>query len=825
MNLFESKKTDASLNRRTAQDFINVTGVNGRILYTKDKNIFTYALLKSNDLSLMTKKEQKRFIDDICRALVTEKKPFKLLIMPRSIDISRMLDTLISLKNSTSNPIRLQLLRKEMDYISTFTGRDSDIRECACYLVMWEPQRKGSEKELLKRMDIVITELQKINLQALPLDKKEIAFMCTLFAKPQYTHDFYEEDLESAVPMLESTAKSIKGKPLEDNTLINLITPACLTFLKSSVELGDTRGSIYGAYKFPQKVEYAWIADVIREKNAITTITYYPDGSLLERVSDSVKESREKANNAKTALEYSRANRAEECAIDLVNKIDANNVSIGLISILTLPLCSKLDDDEQMQEAERSVKSAYMRNSIKLLRLSREQESAFKALSPYYTNQEETDIMLKRIMPLSTVIGGFPFASSGFVDDTGSYWGLNSEKGLMALDTWCRGGDRTNSCFAVLGKSGTGKSTFIKNLILTEFMRGTKILIIDPEGEYSEITKRLGGQVLNAAGGAGARSNPLEFKAAPKLDEEEDEDGEDIYKGAVGALALHLKTLEVFCKLYKPSMTESQSDLLKKSFIELYLQFGITWDTDVSKLKSTDYPIFSDLLKLLTTKAEDKKNSYKSDYEQLLLYFTDISQGGDSFIWNGHSTIKADSNVICFNTNTLQGVSANIKGAQYYNLTTWCWNEMTKNDDKVLLICDEAHLMIDKRVPDALYFLKSTVKRCRKFKSGLVVASHSVVDFLAEEIKAAGQALLDQPCYKVLFGTDGQNLVETAELFHLTNPQIELLEKQEIGVGITIVGRNKMKTFFEFPEYKFEYMGIKKIIGGDVGTKKQREVL
>lgn len=611
-----------------------------------------------------------------------------------------------------------------------------------------------------------------------------------------------------------------KIKLVEDNTLINLITPIGLTFLKSSVEIGDTRGSIYGAIKFPQKVEYGWLSDIANEKNAITTITYYPDSSLLERVSESVTESNLKAGSAKTALDYSRAIRTADSANELIIKIDAKNESVGLISILTMPLCPKLDDDEFMQEADRSIKSAYIKHSIKLQRLGREQEAAFKAMSPYYTTQEDIDSILQRIIPLKTVIGGFPFASSGFVDTTGFYWGLNSEKGLMALDSWRRGGDRTNSNYVVLGKSGTGKSTFIKNLIVTEFMRGTRILIIDPEGEYRFITQKLGGQVLNAAGGKGARNNPLEFKAAPMLDEDEDTAGEDIYKGAVGALALHLKTLEVFCKLYKPSMTESQSDLLKKTFIELYQQFGITWDTDVSKLKSTDYPIFSDLYKLLVVKAEDKRSSYKKDYDQLVLYFTDIAEGGDSFIWNGHSTIKAESDVICFNTNTLQGVSSNIKGAQYYNLTTWCWDEMTRNkEERVLLICDEAHLMIDRRVPEALYFMKSTSKRCRKFTSGLVVASHSVVDFLAEDIKAAGQALLDQPCYKVLFGTDGQNLAEMAELFHLTNPQIELLEKQEIGVGITIVGRNKMKTYFDLPDYKFDFMGVPKIVGGEVGKK------
>lgn len=602
-------------------------------------------------------------------------------------------------------------------------------------------------------------------------------------------------------------------KEVENSTLLNLITPMGLTFHARSVVIGETKGKISGAWKFPNRLKYGWAADIMKERNAITTITYYPDPSLLEGVSQSVKKYRDKAASTSDTLEANRADRAVECAKKLVDQLDKENESIGYVSILTLPLAPEMDDAEGVRSTDESVKRAYSRNAIKLRGLPNEQEAAFKAMSPYYATQPTVDEITKRIFPLSTVVGGFPFAASGFVDENGFYWGKNADRGMMALDGWRRGGDRTNSCYTVLGKSGTGKSTFIKNLIITEFMRGTKIIIIDPEGEYTYITKRLDGSVLYTAGGKNSRSNPLEIRAVPKSDDE-DEQADD----SVGSLAIHLKTLEVFFRLYIPSLTDIQNALLKQVLIELYARAGILWDTDSTKLKSEDYPIMTNLYELLCEKAGEE-SGYRDEYDRLSLLLTDIAKGSDAFLWNGHTTLKADSNVVCLNTGPLQDVSPNIKGAQYYNLTTWCWNEMTKDKRPVLLICDEAHLMIDKRVPEALTFLKSGVKRCRKFVSGLVIASHSAVDFLADEIKAYGQALLDQPCYKVLFGTDGKNLAEMAELFHLTDREVELLERQEIGVGITVIGKNKMKTYFDLPDYKFEFMGIKKSVGGDVGKK------
>ena len=84
--------------------------------------------------------------------------------------------------------------------------------------------------------------------------------------------------------------------------------------------------------------------------------------------------------------------------------------------------------------------------------------------------------------------------------------------GLVIVDPWQRGGDRTNSNFVVMGNSGVGKSTAIKHIILSEFMKGTKIFVIDPESEYKDLCHNLGGDWVNAVGGSAGRINPLQVR-------------------------------------------------------------------------------------------------------------------------------------------------------------------------------------------------------------------------------------------------------------------------------------------------------------------------
>ena len=50
-----------------------------------------------------------------------------------------------------------------------------------------------------------------------------------------------------------------------------------------------------------------------------------------------------------------------------------------------------------------------------------------------------------------------------------------------------------------------------------------------------------------------------------------------------------------------------------------------------------------------------------------------------------------------------------------------------------------------------------------------------------------GQAILDMATYKILMGTDGQNLEESTELFKLSEAQVDFLYKKNIGDKILII--------------------------------------
>lgn len=593
-----------------------------------------------------------------------------------------------------------------------------------------------------------------------------------------------------------------------NNALLNIITPMGLEIKRNSLVIGENTGKVYGIVKYPQKVDYGWLSKITNIPSTIVSVSFTPidNGSFIESLSRSVIQNRGAAESAKDPLAQKRAERAALDGEKIMVQIDQNGETVGLLGITIMPISK---DEETFNKVCRKTESTCAMSKCKPRTLASLQEQVFKTLSPFYTSDENIEQIVSRIIPLSTFVGGFPFSSSGYNDGTGYYFGRDTSGGLIVLDTWKRGNDRTNTNMVIMGVAGVGKSTAVKHIALAEYMKGTKIIFVDPEREYKELCEALEGDWINAGGGSNGRINPLQIRPTPIDDDDE------IYKDegfGMGDMAIYIKNLEIFFNLYLPSLTDRERAILKDCIIELYNNFNITWDTDITKLKNEDFPVFSDLYELVNKKANTKekarKESEQNIFADLALLLKDIAMGSDSFLWNGHSSIKTNTRCVCLDTHDLQNTSDNIKRTQYFNILTWCWQEMSKDrNERVLLICDEAYLMIDPSVPQSLVFLRNVEKRARKYEAGVVIISHSVVDFLDPQIKMYGQALLDIPCFKIIMGTDGRNLNETKELYNLTDAEEELLASKKRGNALVMIGSKRLHVVFEIPEYKFQYMG------------------
>lgn len=573
--------------------------------------------------------------------------------------------------------------------------------------------------------------------------------------------------------------------------LLDAITPVEINFERNRMAIGENLIKGYGIIKYAPEVKLGWLSELTQMDNILLSMLYYPNssGELLQAVSRNIMQLRGEVNSTRDYVRQQRAEAGIENGEELIKRIDRLGESVGYFSCTVMAMGK---DEKELKKSCKALEAKVVSMSLKVRTMSNLQEETYKTMSPYHVPEEKILNCTKTIMPMSTYQYGMPASSSNFTDDTGYYLGKNMRGSLICLDMWKRGGDRTNSNWVIMGIPGQGKSFFAKHLITSEFMMGTKIYIIDPEREYRQITKFMEGDIINVGGAREGKINPLQIKVSGM---KEDEDA------GLSDLAIHLKTVETFFEMYLPAMTQMQQAVLKDALIEVYKKSRITFDTDVSQFKSSDFPVMSDLYNyILNMKTEDGVS------ESVAMLLKDVAKGGDSFLWNGETTIHSDKQVVCLDTHDIQEMPDKIKKTQYYNVLTWVWEQASRNrEEKCIVICDEAYLMIDQRVPQALIYLRNIAKRGRKYSVGIMIISHSVVDFLSPDIKQYGQELLGTTAYKVFFGCDGKNLKELANLYDLKEAEVEFLLAKRQRVGLVTIGSKRMKVSFELG-YKAKYL-------------------
>ena len=493
--------------------------------------------------------------------------------------------------------------------------------------------------------------------------------------------------------------------------------------------------------------------------------------------------------------ESSRQMREQEIheASEIINRMIQNN---EVVSYLTIYIFVSAEEKEELKIKCKEIESEVQHQKLKIRNLTNYlQMSGFKAVAPFFTIQADLSKKFKRNILTSSFTGGFLFNTDTFIDEGGYYWGVNQNGGIIIFNLWQQDLMRGNSNMLVVGSSGSGKSMAVKHMILNEIPT-TKILIIDAENEYSYLCKNLNGKVIECDGiDNGGVLNPLQVRV-----NRDDETGNN-------ALSLHFQFLETFFQILFPSLTEIEFSKLDLIFEKLYEKFGITKNTDISKLKNTDFPILEDLYYFIEN--ENKKNQDEI-YEKLLALIRPIAIGQASSIWNGYTNIEIDTRVTVFNTSTMQKFQIQYKRAQYYNILSYAWDILSKDiKERTMLVADECHILVDPNIPQTLEYVRYISKMARKHNSSICVITQSIEDFLNEKIKLYGQSLLANATNKLFFKCDGKDLKDIVSTFNLTEQEEKMLLNAKVGECLFMCGIRKLYMAFKLFDYELEMIDSK----------------
>lgn len=450
------------------------------------------------------------------------------------------------------------------------------------------------------------------------------------------------------------------------------------------------------------------------------------------------------------------------------------------------------DTKEELENKKMQVRNYLDSMGMRGIPMMFEQEKVLKSMLPIFPKQDIEDRVGIPI-PAPTIAAMYPFVFDSIKDPGSStLLGVDFSGGVVLFNQFLyqikKEYNRNNANIIILGTSGSGKSTTAKLLLRTHIRNNCKIIAIDPEGELEEMAKIFNGDFIDLGkGGAFGLINPLEVI----MDADEDE----IKEGAgYSVLTRTLQSLKAFMKYYYPTIEDDVLQMFSEVCQETYKRFNIDFNSDFSSLNSDEYPTFDDVYSTIKGKllSMPEATREKDVMERLELRVRPFI-GELRYYFNGHTSLKADSNFIVFNIKELMNSDANIRNALFFNILKYAWSLCLDKSNNTVMYVDEAHILLGAGNELGAEFLAQVQRRSRKYNTGTIIITQQPTDFAAEKVFVHGKAIFDNASYYLVMGLRKQAVEDLARLIDLNDNEKDSIKTYSQGEALFVCGNRRMR--------------------------------
>ena len=592
-------------------------------------------------------------------------------------------------------------------------------------------------------------------------------------------------------------AEEVRVKNFFDQVL-----PGTIKFLSDHYVLGDSYRCVWAIREYPPSTEEQAILAQLADRSGVTLRIYH---RLVEP-----NEQRKILQNA------TRRNKLKRGGNDVNESIEAEGNLQDVIELLANlrknrePLLHvsvfielKARSMEALRELQSDIAMELTRSKLSVDRLTLRQKEGFLSVLPVGVNQ--FGAQYERVLPASSAANLYPFNFSGKTDPQGLYLGRDKFGSNVLVDFDRRAEDKTTSNILILGNSGQGKSYLLKLLLTNLRESGKQIICLDPESEYEDLCKALGGCYIDFLSGE-YTINPLEPKAWSDGQDTLDPDAPAAFR-KVTRLSQHIAFLKDFFRAYK-DFTDAQIDTIEILLAKLYARFGITDSTDYSTKRPTDFPIMEDFYKLCEEKfyGYDRQRKYlytEETLQEVCLGIHSMCVGTESKYFNGHTNITG-SDFLVFGVKGLLDTNKRLKDAMLFNILSFMSNQLLGQGNTIASV-DELYLFLSNMT--AIEYIRNCMKRVRKKDSSMILASQNIEDFLIPAIREYTKPLFSIPTHQFLFNAGQINPKEYMDALQVEPSEFELIKYPERGTCLYRCGNERYLLQVIAPEYKAALFG------------------
>ncbi|MBO4127340.1 DUF87 domain-containing protein [Streptococcus suis] len=415
----------------------------------------------------------------------------------------------------------------------------------------------------------------------------------------------------------------------------------------------------------------------------------------------------------------------------------------------------KADSLEQLNDFSQRIKTAGRKHVVDFEDIYYHQEEALNSVLPIGQVYLDAKKTLMRDMTTSNLATQIPFTNVDLQSESerAIYYGQNQlSNNVITVD---RKRDLNTGSGVVLGSSGSGKSVTVKaGEVIPTILKypEDRVIIVDPEDEYSDIGREFGAQLIDIFVGSNTHLNLMDLPEADRLSSE---DTDPIGQKSNLIMGLFENILS--------EVTDEEFSIIDRV-------------TRLCYEKITDRtPTLKDWHKIL-------KDQEEPEAQNLALKSESYATGSQD-IFSYETNVDIESRFIIFN---LKKLNHKLKPFALMVIQDYIWNQVVNNQGKVTthIYFDEMQLQFN--TDNQAQFFTELYSRVRKYGAIPTGITQNVETLMARE---EGRKLLSNSEFIILLKQKPQDLKVLAETIHLTPALIRYVSKPKAkGTGLIVAG-------------------------------------
>lgn len=589
---------------------------------------------------------------------------------------------------------------------------------------------------------------------------------------------------------------------------LDMVAPSVIDFKVDHYLCGNTCRCVWALREYPTSTDEQAILRHLGEMDGVTIRIYTRQVTPSEErriIHNAANKHRMSRSSTEDLQQTVTAEANLQDVVTLVSSMHRNREPLLHCAVfleLTAP------DYDTLKLLQTDVLTELVRSKLNVDRLMLRQQEGFVSVMP--AGRNAFGAQFERVLPASSVANLYPFNYSGKTDPHGFYIGKDKYGANILVDFDKRDDDKTSANILILDNSGQGKSYLLKLLLLNFLEAGKSVISLDVEHEQKDMCETVGGCFMDLMGGV-YRINPLEPKCWDDGSGPEDRDAPEAFRKST-RLSQHISFLKDFFRAYK-DFSDRHIDAIEIMVGKLYAKWGISDSTNFAGLKPQDYPILSDLYKLIEQEYREYDGNCHQLYtaellQEILLGLHSMCQGAEAQFFNGHTNVTS-SRFIVFGVKGLLQASKNVRGAMLFNILSYMSDRLLTIGNTTAAL-DELYVWLSDNVSvgtTIIEYIRNTLKRVRKKESNLIMASQNLEDFDREGIRELTKPLFAIPPHQFIFNCGSIDKRFYMDLLQLEEAEYNLIRFPQRGVCLFKCGNERYLLEVHAPAYKEALFG------------------